>query len=265
MPNAARLALPTCPDGKLIQLAELAGINCIHLTSVSEQDAVEALTGLVLYHHLSSQDRATVREHRRTLPSPFRAALDRAQERFNLESVRWSNRGGDTQTARGQTVNYDALGISPNMIDVYGAHLHYAVVDGSFIVFLDDPSLWYYTQNTKQGQMNFYIASITQRTAQFFAAYMLSGVVTRIPGVKHIVGVINRRTSKDGGRVVAGGGLIFAQEGVPLWSDIVGAPVPTSGTNQVLVWLSADRENWDRRVRFDVHPDGAVTFRVFGQ
>src|SRR5690554_1489597 len=89
MPNAARLELPTCPDGKLIQLAELAGINCIHLVTVSERDAVEALTGLVLYHHLSSQDRAAVHEHRRTLPSPFRAALDRVQERFAHGSVQW--------------------------------------------------------------------------------------------------------------------------------------------------------------------------------
>ncbi|MCC5812928.1 MAG: hypothetical protein JJU06_21400 [Ectothiorhodospiraceae bacterium] len=265
MPNTAHAALPTCPGRELVQLAEMAGINCIHLASVSEQDAVEALTGLILYHHLDGRARAAVHEHRRTLPSPFRAALDREQKRFDSESIRWGNGSGNTQTARGRSVNFDALGIRPNTIDVYGVDLNYVAVDGAFVVFLDDEKLWYYTQNARQGRMNFYVAGATQRAAQFFGAYTLSRPVTKTAGLSRIADVINRRTGKDGGRVVAGAGLFFAQEAIPLWGDIVGTPVPASGTARVLVWISEDKETWDRRVRFDIDPNGTVTYRVFGQ
>lgn len=258
MPNAARLELPTCPDGKLIQLAELAGINCIHLVTVSERDAVEALTGLVLYHHLSSQDRAAVHEHRRTLPSPFRAALDRVQERFAHGSVQWDETRRNTQTVQGQRVDYDALGIRPNSLDVQGAYLRYAVVEDTFMIFRDDPTLWYYTQDARQGSFSFLSAAATRYTMRLATSLYAARRLTRIPGLNKVVERLMQASARQREVFIFGGGLVL-QEKIPILREIVGAEIPRRGTTRVLVYISKDGVSWPRRARFDISPEARIT------
>jgi len=262
MTSAASVLQSHCPDEKLVMLAEMAGINCIHLTSVSRDDAITALTGLALYHHLDPQSRREVLEHRKELPGPFRAALDRAAMTVGNEAVHWEHGAGSTQTVIGNTVDYDAIGIRPSRIDVFGYYLHYAVVDGTFIVFRDNPRLWYFTQNTRQGTFNYWSSLFAKNAAKAYSSYVSSKFVLQMPGIKHAAEHIRQRT---GGEALypAFGGVLSLQEHIPVWNQIVGTPIPQTGTVIVLVYLSEDGRSWPRRARMEVSPDGTIRTRTW--
>ncbi|MCC5812089.1 MAG: hypothetical protein JJU06_17165 [Ectothiorhodospiraceae bacterium] len=258
MTSTASVLQSHCPDEKLVMLAEMAGINCIHLTSVSRDDAITALTGLALYHHLDPQSRREVKTHRENLPGPFRAALERAALKLDEGSVRWDHGNGSMQTAKGTSVDFETLGLRPNRIEADGHYIHYAIVDETFVLFRDDPSLWYYTQNTQQGRFNYWSAIVAKNATKIYASYATSKAVVRIPGIERATRKLNKKIRSES-FYPGMAGLFQVQDHIPLWREIVGAPVPRSGTLTVLVYLSEDGQNWPTRARLDISPNGSVT------
>lgn len=241
-------------------LAELADINPVHLTDVPEDDARTALVGLALFHHLGQDGRSAVLEHRRTLPCSFRNALDRAAKETDSGAVQWESNGGTGQTARGTPIDYGSIGIRPNRIDLDGEYVHYAVHGGAFILFRDNPNLWYFTQNTRTGLFNFTAASLAKGAAKAVTSWVAADRVLRIPGVTSAVERLDRMTPI---KMTTINGILFSQEKIPVWGRVIGTPIPKIGSETVLLYISEDGEYWPRRARFDIDSDGSVNIRTW--
>ncbi|WP_062048659.1 ribonuclease YeeF family protein [Bacillus sp. JCM 19034] len=162
---------------------------------------------------------------------------------------------GDKIQARGVPIDYKALGIEDYVetVKVNGYDVHYALIDGQFILLRDNPDLEYYTQGAKTGKLEAEIAGMASFTSYAVGAYSTSSVANKIPGIK---GIADKHPIKSqyGGAFA----LQRVQNSIPIWKEIVGTPVPKAGTEQVLVYISDDGENWDGKVMFTIEPNGDV-------
>ncbi|MEX0731186.1 MAG: hypothetical protein WED00_16425 [Aquisalimonadaceae bacterium] len=73
--------LPESREGKIVVLSEMVGINPIHFTDVSQEDAMTALTELIVFRQLNGHERQRVMKHWQLLPHPLCDALQIASRR----------------------------------------------------------------------------------------------------------------------------------------------------------------------------------------
>lgn len=67
--------LPGTLRGKVNALAAIVEIPPAHIRAVSDQEALKALTGLILYRHLSRREEREVNRHWQTLPQVLQMKL----------------------------------------------------------------------------------------------------------------------------------------------------------------------------------------------
>lgn len=177
------------------------------------------------------------------------------------EVIRWKGRG-DKMTARGKAIDYEALGIKPSTIVINGYEVHYTIQDGHFVLFRDNPKLQYYTQGATRGMIETKIADVAKYATDFLVPYKLGSLIKGVPGLKWL----DQKDGEVGKNLVKGYPAYLAQnEIIPLWKEIVGTPVPKSGTKEFLLYLSDDDgKKWGRRVIFTITPDGNVSYNIFG-
>ncbi|WZX99610.1 T7SS effector LXG polymorphic toxin [Bacillus sp. FSL W7-1360] len=165
---------------------------------------------------------------------------------------------GDKMTARGAPVDYEALGIRPSVEPVGDYDIRFTVVDGQFILFRDDPDLVYYTQGARTGTwgISTTAAKLTKKAAYAYGLYATGAVANRIPGLGKVNGKANEILSEDVANFGRGFLVDEVQNHVPVWKEIVGTPVPKSGTEQVLVYISSDDgKTWDEKILFTLEPN----------
>ncbi|MDY7223990.1 ribonuclease YeeF family protein [Halalkalibacterium halodurans] len=170
---------------------------------------------------------------------------------------------GDKMQARGVPVDYEALNIIPEVVEINGYELKYKVIDGQFVLFRDNPDLEYYTQGARignpevryLGDLEYQMAMITSDLAYWGAAYQIGAWGNRIPGARYINDNLNKKFRVEGGNFVRGVAMNRLQNSIPVWKNIVGTTVPKTGTVQVLVYISDDGgKTWDGKALFTLKP-----------
>ncbi|WZY00717.1 T7SS effector LXG polymorphic toxin [Bacillus sp. FSL W7-1360] len=164
---------------------------------------------------------------------------------------------GDKMTARGVPVDYEALGIEPKVDDIGDYQIRYTITeDNQFILFRDDPDLVYYTQGTKVGKAEWLMAIGGYLGAEYYGTRGLYKGANKIPGADKL----RDRYSKETIGIAGHAGSYAAQHHVvPVWKEIVGAPIPKSGTEQLLVYVSDDDgETWNGKLLLTLKPNGNV-------
>lgn len=78
---------------------------------------------------------------------------------------------------------------------------------------------------------------MTKEVAYWGAAYRIGVWGNRIPGAGFINDSLNKRFGIEGGNFARGFATSSLQSRLPVWKHIVGAPIPKSGTEQVLVYI----------------------------
>lgn len=93
--------LPETTKGKISALSELVGIPRVRFKGVNEQDALKALSGLILYRHLSRQKEREINEHWAQLPRDLQISL-RKRRNFILVNPSWGIWSLSTEELRSQ-------------------------------------------------------------------------------------------------------------------------------------------------------------------
>lgn len=201
--------------------------------------------------------------------------IDTSSDTFFADNIEWVD--DNKAYFDGQEIDFDALGIEPVPVEFEGEDLtlYYKVVDGNFIFFPNDPDTQYYSEQATQGHFNWGLGKVTKGYAHAYTALLLerAGVgALRNTGAagraaeeflrKNAPWMEKTLDSNGGPSVNTGLGAIgFAtlDEHVPIYKDIIGTPVPSAGTETVIIYLSdEDGDGWDRRVKFTIKPDGNV-------
>lgn len=68
-------SLPSTREGKIAVLAEIVDIKRVRFRNVSNEDTLKALTGLILYRHLSRREERKVNRHWQSLPPDVQRSL----------------------------------------------------------------------------------------------------------------------------------------------------------------------------------------------
>lgn len=68
-------SLPDTLRGKVNALAGIVEIPRVHIRAVSDQEALKALTGLILYRHLGRREEREINRHWQTLPQVLQMKL----------------------------------------------------------------------------------------------------------------------------------------------------------------------------------------------
>ncbi|BAQ10916.1 hypothetical protein OXB_2445 [Bacillus sp. OxB-1] len=187
------------------------------------------------------------------------AAVDKPLEELAEGNILWKQEHGNHVISEGAPINYDALGVKTDSIDLYGHDVKYAVIDGNFILFKDNPNLQYYTQGAEQGQFNYYAGKTTQAVANLYGTLGMMKVLGKVPGVNKAADLINKK-APTAGSIGKGVASYEIQSRVPMWGEIIGTSVPAVGTKEIILYISEDEgEKWPKRVRFVVSPEGVVT------
>lgn len=180
--------------------------------------------------------------------------------------VKWEK--NNMEVSQGKSVDYEALGIQPSSIELNGHQINYTIHNEDFIVFKDNPKLHYYTQDAEQGKINFRMAEGTKFAANVTASLSLSRVGLfageKVKSVKKALNKLDNTNVPYIKQFSSFAGSYYIQSNIPYWKEIVGAPIPTAGTKEIILYISDDEgENWDGRVRFVISPDGEVSYKIF--
>ncbi|MGY0691365.1 ribonuclease YeeF family protein [Virgibacillus sp. FSP13] len=181
-------------------------------------------------------------------------AINRNKNNYNDitkgEVVLEGNSNGQHEITKGVEADLDSLGITYNTVrfDKNEIEINYAVEDGKFIIFKDNPDLYYYTQSAEHGKFNYYVAGATKAYGQVYSAYILKKGSDKIPGFNKITSMLDPKLL-DFGKY---GGSWMIKDNIPYVKDILGAEIPKAGSKEVILYISKDGENWDKGVRFVV-------------
>lgn len=170
-----------CADDQLGQLAELAGVDCVHLEDVSIDAARLALIGVAVYSHLQPEGQRAVDAHIESLPTGTRAAVQRARDQHRHGAVIYENDSGNQRIVRGRSFDFDALGIRPQRLRAHDVNFHYMLLDGHFVFFPDNPDLYYYIQSARYGTLNFGAAWLAQKAAEMSGPWFTASFAQRVP------------------------------------------------------------------------------------
>jgi len=182
--------------------------------------------------------------------------------------VEWKE--GNKEISRGETVDYEALGIDPDKTTVNGHAVHYTYKDGDFIIFKDNPDLTYYTNGAEMGTINYHIADTSKTAATFYGSYILGRIgvlgAGRFAAIDQAINKVKPSGFK--GEVIERVGPMYftdeIQNNIPIWKEIVGTSVPKIGTKEVILYISEDDgENWNGKMRFVIKPDGEISHKEF--
>ncbi|WEG19173.1 hypothetical protein PQ478_21700 (plasmid) [Alkalihalophilus pseudofirmus] len=175
--------------------------------------------------------------------------------------IKWGSDNGKMAITKGESFDAAAyLGKEPSSVTVDGVSVRYEIVDDQLIIFKDNPDYYYYPQNAQQGTVNYYVGLTAQATTTVYGAYMLGRTASKIPGVNKLFDKAGKTfNSSRAGTVIASVGGYALQEKIPYWGYITGTPVPTSGTKEVLLYLSKDPDDWrdSKPLLFTLKPDGS--------
>lgn len=259
-------------DDRLAELAETMGVDCVHLDDLTAEDAELAIAGVALYAYLQPAGRGVIDEHIASLPRGCRAAFRRARERHGRGAVIYENDSGSQRIVEGQSFDWDRLGIQPQRHEHHGINFEYLVIGDQFVLFptkpdehdadKEEPTRYYYIQSARVGSFNSWTAFFFRYFSMAYAPATTVKTVRSIPGGAD---VLARLTKLQGASQFWGPvfGLALAQTNVPIWGDIVATEVPDIGTSIIIVYVSNDRQDWSRRVRFEVLPNGEVDSEPF--
>lgn len=180
--------------------------------------------------------------------------------------VKWEK--NNMEVSQGKSVDYKTLGIQPSSIELNGHQINYTIEDGDFMIFKDNPNLHYYTQDAEQGKINFRIAEGTKFATNVTASLTLARVGLfageKVKSVKKALNKLDNTNAPYIKQFSSFAGSYYIQSNIPYWKEIVGAPIPTAGTKEIILYISDDEgENWDGRVRFVISPDGEVSYKIF--
>ncbi|MFS0576299.1 LXG domain-containing protein [Sporosarcina sp. 179-K 3D1 HS] len=184
-------------------------------------------------------------------------AVDKTVEELAQGNIKWQSDNGKHVISTGVPVNYNALGVETDSIDLFGYEVRYTVQDGQFILFKDNPQLHYYTQGAEQGKFNYYAGKTTQAVANLYGTLGMMKVLGKVPGVNMAADLINKK-APTAGSIGKGVASYEIQSRVPIWGEIIGTSVPAVGSKEIILYISEDGEEWPRRVRFVVSPEGVV-------
>ncbi|GAB3805828.1 ribonuclease YeeF family protein [Virgibacillus kimchii] len=155
---------------------------------------------------------------------------------------------GQHTITKGVDVDIENLGIDYRKLPFDDHDIHYTIEDGKFIIFKDNPDLYYYTQSAKQGKFNYYTAGVTNSYAKVFSTVYLKKGLDKVPGLDKVISKIDPKLVEFGKY----GGSWWLKDQVPYMKDILGAEIPQVGDKEVILYISEDGEIWDKGVRFVV-------------
>ena len=196
---------------------------------------------------------------KKTYQSIFNLLLDTEEEIRNVKEqdknaiihgeVVFDEKGnGQYVITKGVDIDIENLGIDYRKIPFDGHDIHYTIEDDKFIIFKDDPDLYYYTQSAEQGKFNYYTAGLTNVYAQIFSAVYLKKGFDKVPGLDKLINKIDPKLI-DFGKY---GGSWWLKDHIPYVNDILGAEIPQVGDKEVILYISEDGEHWNKGVRFVV-------------
>ncbi|MFB4259287.1 LXG domain-containing protein [Shouchella clausii] len=160
---------------------------------------------------------------------------------------------------RGGKVDYDALeeqGIIPNRFVTNSGHsIHYTDIDGELVIFMDDPDVHYYTNAHKQTGINYGLSHLSSWSTVFIGAHIgYTQALKKANGSK----VIEEKKPPT----VAGEAknYVFGTSGLLAGVPIVTTPIPSSGSEERILWISTDEgQTWDTKIYVEVDKNGKAT------
>ncbi|KZE40305.1 hypothetical protein AV656_03315 [Bhargavaea cecembensis] len=177
---------------------------------------------------------------------------------------------GPHQVARGKEINLAALdamdGVSIETYNLRGVPLHYSIINNKLVIYRDNPNLWYSTQNAEVTLLQEVLATSVKTVSTIQGDRMLGKIGSRLPGSSTISGKIKGSpeipfTGKKSGEIVKEEISENIQKKIPFWGEIISADVPKAGTKQVIVYLSGDGVQYDRRVSLTLGKDGVLSIK----
>lgn len=177
---------------------------------------------------------------------------------------------GPHQVARGKEIDLAALdamdGISIETYNLRGVPLHYAIINNKLVIFRDNPNLWYSTQNTEVTPLQEIMGTTTKNITLMTGDWGLGKLARQLPGSSVISKKIDRSpeipfTGKKSGEIVKEEISENIQKKIPFWGEIISADVPKAGTKQVIVYLSGDGVQYDRRASMTLGKDGVFSIK----
>ncbi|MEK3735222.1 MULTISPECIES: hypothetical protein [Paenibacillus] len=155
--------------------------------------------------------------------------------------------------------------LSTNKITIVnGVALEYTIKDGQFAVFTR-PDLYYYQEQATQSWFNAAVGKFTQTFTTGYGTYLTYKVAGKNPYMAKLMDKFRNQKPFPYGNWALGAGAWMLANEVPLWGDIIAAPVPAAGTKEVIVYLSkTGKDNtWHYRTRFTISPSGSVTYKTW--
>ncbi|MGG0794600.1 hypothetical protein ABE137_11425 [Brevibacillus laterosporus] len=145
-----------------------------------------------------------------------------------------------------------------NVIDMYGIPLEYTIKHGEFSIF-KRPDIYYYQQNAKTTWFDMATGDVAKMAANSLGTYVSYKIIDRIPYVSRLLDKYGKEKPYNWQDWTKSGLALYAQYKLPLWGSIVSASVPRRGTDTILVYLSEDDKNWERRINIQIDSEGTVT------
>ncbi|MDN9012877.1 hypothetical protein [Brevibacillus laterosporus] len=145
-----------------------------------------------------------------------------------------------------------------NVIDMYGIPLEYTIKYGEFSIF-KRPGVYYYQQNAKTTWFDMASGDVAKMAANGLGTFVSYKIIDKIPYVARLLDKYGKEKPYNWQDYAKSAAAVSAQYNFPLWGSIVSASVPKRGTETILVYLSEDDENWERRINIQIDSDGTVT------
>jgi hypothetical protein len=187
-----------------------------------------------------------------------------------VESEGEEIRQGPHRVERGKVIDLAALdamdGISIETYNLKDVPLHYAIINDKLVIFRDNPNLWYSTQNAEFTYLQEIMGTTTKNFALMTGDRVLGKLGSKLPGSSAVTGKIEGSaeipfTGKKSGEIIKEEISENIQKKIPLWGEIISADVPKAGTKQVIVYLSGDGDQFDRRVSLTLGKDGVLSIK----
>ncbi|BAH42898.1 hypothetical protein BBR47_19210 [Brevibacillus brevis NBRC 100599] len=157
--------------------------------------------------------------------------------------------------------SYDSpLKITTSMTNNAGMPLEYTVKNGKLVIF-QRPDMYYYTQNWTQTWMNEVTGVFTSNWNNAFGTFASYQIVKKIPYMARLLNKLNKEQPFGFGDFAIASSTYMTSKQVPLYSAIFTTPVPSSGTNESIVYISTSGKDntWKYRWRFVIDPSGTVS------
>jgi hypothetical protein len=152
--------------------------------------------------------------------------------------------------------------IKSNTIDMWDIPLEYGFANGQFVI-MRRPGVYYYKQNATTTYFNEITADITQKISTGFSSFILYKGIDKIPYMARLYNYLNQPAPYNWGDYTKLASAWQLEKRLPIWGRIMSAPVPSSGTKQVIVYISKTGKDytWHRRVSFTISPDKSITIK----